>query len=80
MMFLITLTYLIMLLIDIVFQSGEFYGAESSFLSDLLINTFGAIIGVLGALYLFRWQLRHDKEKENEARAIETNFTILLMQ
>lgn len=47
---------------NIVFQSGEFYNADSSFWT----TAFGALIGTLTALIVFVLQVKHDRKKEKE--------------
>lgn len=46
-------------LLQIYFQSGDFTfpGGQSSWWKDLLINAFGAFIGIIGALALYYWQV-----------------------
>ncbi len=46
-------------LLQIYFQSGDFSfpDGQSSWWKDLLINAFGAFIGVIGALALYYWQV-----------------------
>ncbi|WP_188501740.1 hypothetical protein [Pontibacter amylolyticus] len=52
---------------EIIFQSGEFYGEENSWIGDLFITSIGAFLGFCGALILFRYQLSVEKEKNGKA-------------
>ncbi|MPR32392.1 hypothetical protein [Salmonirosea aquatica] len=60
-----------MLLFDLVFKSGEFYGDEGSFIQDFIIAVVGAGIGAYVTFRVFRETLKADREKENRARAEE---------
>jgi len=51
-------------LLQIIFQSGEFYNENNSFLGDFLINALGALIGTLTALAIFLLTIKHDRKKE----------------
>lgn len=53
-------------LLQIVFQSGEFYNEGSSFWTDFYINVFGALIGTLTALVIFLLTVKHDRNKEKQ--------------
>ncbi|MPR32393.1 hypothetical protein [Salmonirosea aquatica] len=61
-----------MLLFDIVFKSGEFYGDEGSFWKDYIIPVFtaalGAGIGAYVTYRVFRETLKADREKEARQR------------
>jgi len=63
---------MINILLHIAFQSGEFYNEGNSFLSDFLINAFGALIGTLTALTIFWLTIKHDRKnkKANEVKVI----------
>lgn len=41
------------------------------FLSDIIITIIGSVIGILGSLYIFRIQIRHDKNQEGESATKE---------
>ena len=53
-------------LLQIIFQSGDFYNEGNSFWTDFFINVFGALIGTLTALGVFTLQVKHDRKKEKE--------------
>lgn len=59
-------------LLQIIFQSGDFYNEGNSFFSDFLINVFGALIGTATALLLFYLTIRVEKKKniKNETETI----------
>ena len=61
-----------MILLQILFQSGDFYNEGNSFWSDFLINAFGALIGTATALIVFYLTIRYEKKKntENETKII----------
>jgi len=48
---------------DIIFQSGEFYGSEQGIFSTLLITIVGALIGAGTALLIFYKTTKHEKDK-----------------
>lgn len=53
-------------LLQIIFQSGDFYNEGNSFWTDFFINVFGALIGTLTALWVFTKQVRHERKKDKE--------------
>src|ERR1700741_303492 len=61
------------MLLDIVFQSGEFYTTASStgfwdFLGKLVIGLLGSVIGVSGSLYVFKQSLKNQRDKDLKAK------------
>ena len=53
-------------LLQIIFQSGEFYSEGNSFWTDFLINVSGALVGTWTALWVFTIQVRHERKKDKE--------------
>ncbi len=53
-------------LLQIVFQSGDFYNEANSFWSDFFISILGALVGTLTALWVFMLTVKHDRKKEKE--------------
>lgn len=51
---------------NIIFQCGDFYNQENSFLADLTVNMFGALIGTGTALLIFTKTVNNDKLKDEE--------------
>lgn len=59
-------------LLQIIFQSGDFYNEGNSFWSDFLLNAFAALIGTATALLVFYLSIRSEKKKniDNETKTI----------
>ncbi len=49
---------------NIIFQFGDFYGEGADFLSNLLPEVLGSLIGAGAAILLYYWQTNKEKQKE----------------
>lgn len=52
------------LLLDIIFQSGDFYNQDNSWFFDLLNTTIGTVIGSAVTVFTLYLTIRYDKNKE----------------
>lgn len=74
-------------MMDLIFQSGEFSGGDSSFWGDLTVSVIGgaigAFIGVLGAVYVYYKQTidasRQREYEQYELKKNKINYTGLLL-